>query len=266
MKIKLILYKSLIMESVKVETHLKSVVDRSTDDKAIQLAYHEAAGDDETHQRKLLRGIDVSFARLKDEIANFLDSNSSTAGNNVYSEEEGDNLYLFLAVDRRFNQSMVDPLAKLCSKFIEDNTVALWYKALGMTAMMESYETSVVGDMVSIKNAFAKKVPYAVHIPYTSHLTVTPGTSVSVAGGESTTITYAIDEGAVDDIEIEAEAGSSAYFSIDRAPGCGFIINGISAGSANVRLYSAHSESTVYKDLSVSVLMELPNGDTHLTS
>lgn len=258
MKIKLTLYKSLIMESVKVETHLKSVVDRSTDDKAIQLAYHEAAGDEETHQRKLLRGIDVSFARLKDEIANFLDTNSSTAGHNVYSEEENDILYLYLTVDRRFNQSMVDPLAKLCSKFIEDNTVVLWYSALGMMQQVELYQAAVTSDMVSIKNAFAKRVPIAIHIPYTKTLTVKPGTSVSVNVGDSSTITYSIDAEAVDDIEAryeEYDDGRPKPFcaAIERLEGCKFVLKGLYTGTSKITIYSAHDES-IKAELTVTVV------------
>ncbi len=251
MKAKLTLYKSLILESVKVDTYLKSVIDRSSDDKATQLAYHEAAGDEETHQRKLLRGIDISLAQLKEEIANFLCYANVSSGNNVYSEIDNSNndiIYLYLVLDNRFNTSMLEPLAKMCSKYIEDNTIRLWYSALGIGNQIELYNAACVADLLDIKSAFTKKAPVAVHIPYTAKINVSPGSVISVPRGESVTVTYTIDEGAVDDIEAEYAAyrcnGRPQHLCIKvtRGQGCNFFIEGIYPGAAEIALYSAHDE------------------------
>lgn len=251
MKIKLTLYKSLIIEAIKVETHLKSVIDRSTDDRQMQMAYHEAAGDEETHERKILRSIETSLATLKNEIANFLDPITATQGNNVYSETEDDLIYIHLFVDRRFNQAMAEPLAKFCSKYIEDNSLVLWWGAIGNYNQAKFYQELCNSDIVNIKNAFAKKVPVAVHLPYTTSLTIQPGETLTIAVGDSSTISYTIDADAIDDIEIDPK-GHNEYLWIDRDDE-GFSLYGVLPGVTKCKVYSQHAPDKIYKEIEIVV-------------
>ena len=251
MEIKLTLYKSVILEAVKAETQIKSVIDRSSDNNAVQLAYHEAAGDEEMHERKLLRCIETSLATFKVELASFLDSIHLSQGHNVYSTTAEDAIYIHISVSKRFNTSMIDPLAKLCSKFIEDNTLVLWWGAIGDQKQSQFYQAQLLADMAEIKVAFSKLSPVSVDIPYTSSLSVSPGSTITIAVGQEETLTYTIDEGAIDDIEIMPDNGS---VKTRRGKDC-FLVKGMRPGLAHCMVYSVHDEN-VYEEIDVIVASE----------
>lgn len=248
MEIKLTLYKSVILESVKAETQIKSVIDRSSDSNAIQVAYHEAAGDEQVHVRKLLRCIETSLATFKVELASFLDSINLSQGHNVYSQTVDDAIYVHISVSERFNTSMIDPLAKLCSKFIEDNTLMLWWGGIGDKNQSQFYQAQLLSDMAEIKVAFSKKAPVSVDIPYTTTLSVGPGSTIAITAGEEETLTYTIDEGVIDDIEIMPD---SRCVKTRRGEDC-FLIKGIYPGLAHCVVYSVHDED-IYAEVDVVV-------------
>lgn len=246
MNIKLTLYKSLIFETIKAETYIKGTVDKATDDKATALAFQETAGDETVHERKLQRCLSTSIATLKTQIAPFLDQSETTQGTNVSTEIDDDKIYFYLSVSDRFNRSMIDPLAKLFSKFIEENSLMLWYGAFDQK-QAQFYQGLLVEDMTEIRQAFSKKAPVNVAIPYTEHLTIA-NNSITMMEGEEESVTYTIDEGALDDIEIVPDNNCiSTRRTMD-----GFLIKANRPGFAHCTLFSVHDE-TICQPLDIVV-------------
>lgn len=249
MKIKLTLYKSVILEAIKAETYLKGIIDKSADDKAIAVAYHETAGDEQVHERKLSRCIEGALAALKTRLSPYLDSSNSTAGHNIYSESQDDVIYLYLTVSNRFNQSMVEPIAKLCSKYIEDWSLFSWYGGIGDKNQTGFYQDLLAMDFRNITEAISKKSPVVVKIPYTSKIELSVGTGLTLYDGEEVKVTYELDEGAVDDIEI---LPLGACVAARRDLDC-FVIRAIFPGYAKCVIYSKHDDANIRKEIDIVV-------------
>lgn len=238
MTIKLNLVLSLILEAVKAETHIKGQIDRAIDEKAAKVAYQEEAGDEQFHERKLMRGIYTSLDALKTEIAPYLASYGGTQGDNMVSvvNEATDSITITLEVSNSFNTSFTDSLARLCSKYIEDSTLVLWWGTFNGT-QAQYYTALQAADSLAIAKCFVKKAPQAVPVAYTENLSVL-GSGIEVEVGEETTITYSIDENAIDDIEIDPRCN---FIHWRRVKG-GFAIKATCTGFTCARLYSLHND------------------------
>lgn len=236
--ISLTLVKSLIMESVKNETYQRGQTDKAADQKNIVTAYHEQAGDEDYHLRILDRALYTNLSELKTILAEYLSPSSDSTGDNIYSTEEGDTIIINLTVSTRFNDALTDPLAKLCSKFIEENMLADWWKPINKD-QSALYATFAEKDLASIRRCFNKKAPAAPTIPYTSTIAVT-GSAVDIGVGEITTITYSLSDGAVNDIEVEVE--NNTLIDVRRTENA-FAVEGKQRGHTYVRLYSRHRPS-----------------------
>lgn len=242
MKIKIELVLSLILQAVKDETHLKSVIDRSTDDKAAKVAYNEDAGDEEFHERKLLRGIYTSLDMLKAELVEYLDNVGYTVADNVIItsiDSATDSITIMFDVNESFNKAFTDSLARLFSKFIEDSVLVLWWGPINQN--QASFYTNLQQmDLVGIRKAFTKKASTSLATPYTSAITL-EGSQVSMLCHEEETVTYTIDDNCIDDIEIEC---SSRIIQWNRDPrNHSLTIKAIHKGVCDIRLFSIHDES-----------------------
>lgn len=246
MTIKLNLVLSLILEAVKAETHIKGQIDRALDDKAAKVAYQEEIGDEEFHERKIMRGIYTSLSQLETELAQYLVSKGSSVSSNV--DEDKDTIVIMLDVADSFNTSLTTSLARLCSKFIEDATLVLWWGTFNAN-QMQYYATLQAADLAAINKCFSKSAPSKPTVPYTTSLE-TSGDEIHLVTGNETTITYTISEGALDDIEIEAD-GCIAW----RRVYGGFRIIGLNQGFAHARLYSLHNEE-LSRDIDIIVTGE----------
>lgn len=205
MKIQLNLVLSLIVEAVKAETYIKGTVDRAAggDQHASNaVAYHETAGDETVHERKIIRGIWTSSDKLRSYIQDYLDvDGASVADNNTLTvDEANDKIVLTLNVSERFNKANSDALARLCSKYIEDNTLVLWWGAINQQ-QMQYYNALLVEDMAGIQRLFNKRAPSIPETRYTTTLELS-GEQLETYVGEHNTITYSIDDGVIDDIDI----------------------------------------------------------------
>lgn len=235
--IKLTLIKPLILESVKNETFQKGKFDKAVDAKAVTAAYVEQAGNEGYHERILQRTLYTSLEELKTHLSDYLSAvGGTTADNNISSEEEGDNIYIYLVVSDRFNKGYTDSLARLSAKYIEEAMLMDWWRPVNekQSAM---YANFVERDLSAIKRCFNKTAPAAPSVPYTTELRTT-GTSVCIGIGEESTITYSISDGAIDDIEIriEDEHICSAGRTYE-----GFTVTGKQRGHTYVQLYSKHT-------------------------
>lgn len=234
--IKLELLKSVIIESVKSETFHRGQFDKAVDDKAITMAYHEQAGDETYQERLLSRGLYTNLADLKTHLSDYLTSSGQSSADNIYSEEDGDKITIFLSVSSRFNTGYTDPLAKLSSKYIEESMLMDWWKPIN-EKQSALYAQFVERDLAAIKRCFNKTAPIAPTYAYPTMLEV-PGSAICIGVGEEYTITYSISDGAIDDIEVHIEdtnlieSGRSAE---------GFTVKGKQLGHTYIQLYSRHN-------------------------
>lgn len=228
---------SAILDNVKSETFLRGQVEKAANEKAITEAYHEQAGD-ETYQNRLLnRGLYTNLGELKTHLSDYLTSSSgqSSADNITESESEGV-ITVTLLVSDRFNKGYTDTLAKLCSKYIEEAMLMDWWKPIN-EKQSALYAQFVERDLAAIKRCFNKTAPTAPSVPYTTILNTT-GSAICIGIGETSTVTYELSDGAIDDIEIRIadntliDAGRSEQ---------GFTVIGKQRGHTYITLYSRHN-------------------------
>ena len=150
------LYKSLIMETVKNETHISAHVARASDKGATELAYQEEAGDETFHTRKLERAMYASLDKIKAEIIGYLDTTASS--NNVEMNIADDTITIMFDLSSRFNEAYLTPLADLISKFVEDNMLFLWWTPIN-PGTAKNYADHVELDRQSILKCFIKNAP-----------------------------------------------------------------------------------------------------------
>ena len=234
--ITLTLAKSLIIESVKNETFLLGQVEKAANEKAITLAYHEQAGNEQYQERLLQRGLQTNLADLKTYLSDYLSTSGQSSGDNIYSEESGDNIIIHFTVSDRFNKGYTDPLAKLCSKYIEEATLMDWWKPINKEKSA-IYAQFVERDLTAIKRCFNKTAPTAPSVPYTTYLRTT-GSAIELEIGEEYTVTYEISDGAIDDIECRVE--DRTLIDTGRSEE-GFTVIGKLRGHTYIELYSRHN-------------------------
>lgn len=152
----LTLQRSVIMDAVKTDTHIKGVVDKSADGNASQLAYNESAGDDEYHERKLERTMISSTERLVSEISDMF------SGSSEVSSDFSDNTTIVIKVDvdSRFNSSFSNSLSRLCSEFITNSMLELWWGVINQN-QAQFYTNLCATNLLSIRKCFNKVAPNA---------------------------------------------------------------------------------------------------------
>ena len=234
--ITLTLYKPLIIESVKNETYQRGKYDKAVDQKAINVAYVEQAGNEDYHERILSRSLYTSLEELKTHLSDYISSNGATTGDNIGHSESGDNIVITLVVGDRFNHGYTSSLAKLCSKYIEEAMLMDWWRPVN-EKQSALYAQFVERDLAAIKRCFNKTAPVAPSYKYPTSLKVN-GSAIDIGIGEENTVTYSISDGAIDDIEIRIEdtticqAGRTAE---------GFTVIGKQLGHTWIQLYSRHN-------------------------
>ena len=235
--ISLNLSKSLILNSVKNETFLRGQVVKAADQKLITEAYHEQAGDEAYQEAILNRGLYTNLEELKTHFSDYLTSTGQSTGDNIYSDEEGDNIIISLVVSDRFNTGYTSSLARLSSKYIEEAMLMDWWKPIN-EKQSALYAQFVERDLQAIKRCFNKTAPVAPSYKYTTQLEL-PGHAIDIGIGEEYTLTYTISDGAIDDIEIRIE--DSVICEAGRTTKEGFTIVGKQLGHTYVELYSRHN-------------------------
>lgn len=149
----LTLQRSVIMDAVKTDTHIKGTIDKSADGNASVVAYNETAGDDAHHERKLDRTLVSSTEKLVSEISDMLSGNS-----NVSSSYTGTTVVITVGVDSRFNSSFSNTLSRLCSEYITNTMLELWWITINGN-LSQSYGSIASTILLSIKKCFNKIAP-----------------------------------------------------------------------------------------------------------
>lgn len=255
MIIKCQIIKSVVIEAVKSTTYLKAKVDSAADENAVKVGFNEAAGDDEVHENLLTHDFQTALEMVKTLLAEYLVPTAQSVGDNIiyYNDKDDDIVEFVLNASRRCNGTMTDTLARLVAKYVEDYMIFQWWTKTTNLKQAEIYQASLAVDEKSIRRCFVLSGPTLPTIPYTQHLTAKVDGSeedgaVTIAlENKEETLSYSIDNGAIDDIE--ARSDDPSVLEIHRSPEpYTFSLNPVNTGVAIVTLFSRHSD-----DLKVEV-------------
>lgn len=262
--IRLNIIKSPIIDAIKSETFIKGLIDKSVDERASKTAFQEAAGDDAFHERKLERIINQSAGTLSTLLCDWLtDEVSNKSGDNAVSIDTSDTARIVfdLNVTDRFNESYTTVLARLCSQYIENQSLVLWWTPINdkQAALYDNLRKTTENDIQRCFNKVAPKAPY---YPFTKKLSVDKKEIEIVVPKDmnypfnddsvSAEIRYTIDENTIDDINYE----SCSAVSILRGTGQVLHVYPRFTGVFYVDLYSCHMEEETKLTVTINVRYE----------
>ena len=78
--------RSVVMDGVKIDTHIRGLIDKSADEKATSLAYQETAGDEDEHERKLFASMVSAAESLSTIFSDYLGYKQQSNGDNSVIE------------------------------------------------------------------------------------------------------------------------------------------------------------------------------------
>lgn len=255
MIIKFQIIKSVVIEAVKSTTYLKAKVDSAADENAVKVGFNEAAGDDEVHENLLTHDFQTALEMVKTLLAEYLVPTAQSVGDNIiyYNDKDDDIVEFVLNASRRCNGTLTDTLARLVAKYVEDYMIFQWWTKTTNLKQAEIYQASLAVDEKSIRRCFVLSGPTLPTIPYTQHLTAKidgseeDGAVTIALENKEETLSYSIDNGAIDDIE--ARSDDPSVLEIHRSPEpYTFSLNPVNTGVAIITLFSRHSD-----DLKVEV-------------
>lgn len=156
--LKVEILRSVIVDAVKTDTHIKGTIDKSLDERASRAAYNETAGDEAYHERKIDRTITASAENLVAEISDMLSGNAEVQANFDDSEK----IKISVGVDARFNTSFAPTLARLSSEYITNYVLVLWWGAITNGQNQVQFYTQLSNSYLnSIRKCFNKMAPAA---------------------------------------------------------------------------------------------------------
>lgn len=249
MIIKFQIIKSVVIEAVKSTTYLKAKVDSAADENAVKVGFNEAAGDDEVHENLLTHDFQTALEMVKTLLAEYLVPTAQSVGDNIiyYNDKDDDIVEFVLNASRRCNGTLTDTLARLVAKYVEDYMIFQWWTKTTNLKQAEIYQASLAVDEKSIRRCFVLSGPTLPTIPYTQHLTAKVDGSeedgaVTIAlENKEETLSYSIDNGAIDDIEARSDDPSVLEIHRSQEPYT-FSLSPVNTGVAIVILFSRHSD------------------------
>lgn len=248
MIIKFQIVKSLVVEAVKSATYLKGKMDASADSKASKIAYEETAGDDLVHENTLTRDFDTALEVLKTFFVDYLVPTPQTVGDNAiyYGTKTDDVVEFTLSVSRRYNGTLTDALARLSARYVEDYMIYQWWLKTTNLKQAEPYQATLVVDEQAIRKCFVMSGPIVPTVPYPTELTAkVDGEGVegeiTLEVGEKTTLSYSLNDGAIDDIEARSDCPSIVEIHRCRERRA-FTLVPVNTGFCKVKLWSRHSD------------------------
>lgn len=262
MILKFQIIKSVVVDEVKRATYLKAKMDGAADDRAIKASFNEAAGDEDVHENTLTHDFQSALEITKVILADYLTPNTQTSGDNIiyYNNKTDDIVEFVLNVSRRCNGTLSDTLARLVAKYVEDYMIYQWWLKTTNLKQAEPYLSSLTFDEQNIRRCFVLSGPIVPAIPYTQNLTVkidgsnnSGATTIGLDDGDAT-ISYTIDDGAIDDIEAKSSDPSILEVNRSAEPKC-FLLKPINTGVATITLFSRHSDS-ISSDTEITVTKE----------
>lgn len=248
MIIKFQIIKSVIMDEVKRATYLKGRADASSDEKATKFSMAETVGDDEVHERTLEHDYQAALEIVKTLFVDYMVPTAQTIGDNVifYGNITDDVVEFTLDVSRRYNGTLTDTLARLSAKYVEDYMIYQWWLKTTNLKQAEPYQATLAVDEMQIRRCFVLSGPSVPRTTFPTEITIKSNGdegdgTLTMEKGEDGTLSYAIDDGAVDDVE--AHSDDPAIIEIHRCrERYAFTLVARNTGFTTVRLFSRHND------------------------
>ena len=263
------LLRSVIMDGVKIDTHIKGLIDKSADERATSLAYQETAGDEDEHERKLFASMVSAAESLSTIFSDYIGYKQQTNGDNsvIVSYDDTDNIVYTLYVSDRFNENYTESLARLSSSYISLSMLMDWYDVVN-PKQSEIYEKAASKKLMDIKRCFNKLPPVPPKYPFTHNL-VTDKDDVTITLPKDyfkvertmselikkeVVINYTIDENTIDDIVFATNANKFTIINHATFNAINVIPTGL--GSGSITIWSRHMEAETKKTINIKVVYE----------
>lgn len=248
MIIKFQIIKSVVKEAVQGATYLKGQLDNSASNAGDKTVLAESMGEDATHGKSFSHDFDTALEILKTFFVDYLTPTPQTIGDNAiyYNDIKDDVVEFTLSVSARFNGTLTDALARLSAKYVEDYIIYQWWQKLGLLKNADPYFASLQVDEAHIRKCFILTAPTVPESTFSTTLSiVTSGEdadgAVPLIMGESSTLTYVLSDGAVDDIEARSDDPHIVRVSRSHQKGM-FVLLPKDIGFTTVKIFSRHNE------------------------
>ena len=261
--------RSVVMDGVKIDTHIRGLIDKSADEKATSLAYQETAGDEDEHERKLFASMVSAAESLSTIFSDYLGYKQQSNGDNsvIVSFDDTDKIVYSLFVSDRFNENYTESLARLASSYISLSMLMDWYDVVN-PKQSEIYEKAASKKLMDIKRCFNKLPPSPPKYPFTQNLTTDKDEvvitlpkdyfkverSMSELIAHEVIINYTIDDNTVDDVVYNTNIGNFAIVNRATFGAVNIVPTGI--GKGVIVIWSRHMEATTRKTINVEVKYE----------
>lgn len=248
MIVKFQIIKSVVVSAVKLTTYLKGKVDESSDPNALKLSNNEVAGDSQASEQKLTELFDTAIEKAKIIFVDYIAPTSQSTGDNViYYNDKTDSIIEFvLDVSRRYNGTLANTLARLTANYVECYMTYWWWVKTTNLKQAEPYQAALAIAEQEIRRSFVLCPPSVPTYPYTKTLVAkVDGSeldgSLTLEVGEDETISYSLDDGAIDDIEAKSSDPSILEIHRCQEPHA-FTLRPVLPGIAYIKLWSRHSD------------------------
>ena len=264
MIIKFQLIKSLIIEAAEETTYLKGQIDKHTIQNASQaFVASETAGEEALSKRIFEHDFHTALELLKTIFIEHLAVSAQTIGDNAiyYNDKQDDIVEFNLEVSRRYNGTLTDTLARLCSKYVEDYIIQQWWLKTTNQKQSEPYVSMLAEDAQNIRKCFVLSRPLVPKVPYSSTLTAkvdgsdTDGGVTIAVENDEVTLSYSIDDGAIDDIEARSSDPCILEVHRTKEPHT-FWLRPLKTGVVYVTLFSRHSDN-LKTEIEVTIAKEV---------
>lgn len=161
--------RALIVEGVKADTFITGEIDKAADAvKNAAIAYNEQAGDDNYHERKILRLLRGAVAKFEAHLAEFVDTSAEDSISDTLSDTttESTAFTITVKVSDRYNNGLAGPIASLAQEYIVNMILYGWWQSI-KPALAKDYITFSQESLTSIRLCLAKTAPAAASGDYT---------------------------------------------------------------------------------------------------
>lgn len=163
--------KAAVIESVKGDTYITSSVDRGLDHvKNAGVAYNEAAGDDNHHDKKIDRLIKGAVSKFAAELSEFVDTATGTITIAIPSGSTG-NITIAATVTSRYLEGLANPLSGIAQDYIVNMAIYGWWISI-KPELAKSFAALAADALVYVRKCFAKKAPTSTADPTSATGTV----------------------------------------------------------------------------------------------
>ena len=162
------LNRKLIFEAVKADSFINSNIIKANDPEGnASQAYNTAAGDDTYQERKLGRPLGEAVGTFEAHLAEFVDTTVENGGisDTLANVQEDGDFTISVIVSDRYNNGLVQPIAKLAQGYIVNLMLYYWYQPIA-PALAKDYLAFSDTSLGNIRLCLAKTAPTTNNVSY----------------------------------------------------------------------------------------------------